>query len=79
MSMTQETLCSANVGQKHRHQEDGRAADAGKKLKEQNRKETIRKRLQAMTADDTAVFIDQQFSAIEILRGMIGQSGADLA
>jgi hypothetical protein len=45
LSRTQETLDSANVRQKRRHQEDGRAADVGKKSKEQDRKETIRKHL----------------------------------
>jgi hypothetical protein len=46
------------------------------KLKEQDRKEIIRKHLKAMTVDDIASFVDQLFSTIQILCGMVDQSRA---
>ena len=53
-----------------------RPADAGKKSKEQDSKEMIRRHLKAMPADDAASFVDQLSSMLPILRGMIDQSGA---
>jgi hypothetical protein len=41
MNPRETSLDSANMGQKHRRQEDGRAADAGKNSKEQDQKEII--------------------------------------
>jgi hypothetical protein len=76
MSRAHETVDSANIGQKRGRQEDGRAADAGKKSKVQDRKDIIRKRLKTMTADDTATFVDHLFSTIQILCGLIHQSRA---
>jgi hypothetical protein len=76
MSRAHETADSANMGQKRRRQEDGRAVDAGKKSKAQDRKDVIRKRLKTMTADDTATFVDHLFSTIQILCGLIHQSRA---
>jgi hypothetical protein len=73
---TQEKLDSANVGKKRRPQGDGRAADASKKSKVQDRKGIIRTRLEAMTVDATAIFVDQLFSTIQILCGMIDRSRA---
>jgi hypothetical protein len=66
-SRAQETADITHMGQKRRHQEDGRAADAGKKSKVQDRKYIIRKRLKIMTVDDTATFVDQLFSTIQTL------------
>jgi hypothetical protein len=73
---TQEKLDSANMGKKRRPQGDGRAADASKKSKVQDRKGIIRTRLEAMTVDATAIFVDQLFSTIQILCGMIDRSRA---
>jgi hypothetical protein len=62
------------MGKRRRQEDDGR--DARKKSKVQDRKGILKKRLKTMTVDDIATFVDEVFSTIEILCGMMDQSRA---
>jgi hypothetical protein len=78
---TQDKLDTTKTAKKSTHQQDGRTANApGNKSREQDRKESIAKRLEAMASlDEIATFVDEVFSTIEILCGMIDQSRAAVA
>lgn len=79
MSTQEKLVDSADTGNPT-HQQDGRAANTGKKSKEQDQKAIITKLLKTMAdIDEIAIFVDEVFLTIEILCGMIDQSRAAVA